>query len=625
MPSHAEKPRAPFTLGAAVERDGHARPFDQSHRLRAGHRGSLPATRRLTVFTQDPGTPRMHVSTAEAAVPFEPLDWGPDGAVVKVIDSNETTGEVYEPVDLDRLGITAPLGLPASTTDPRFAQQMAYAVTMATYDRFRQALSRTPDFAFPAERADEPAAPDGALKLHVYPHAMEEDNACYDPDRGALLFGYTFANRRAGGLNQPGGIVFTSLSHDVVVHEMTHALLDGMRARFLLPSNPDVDAFHEAFSDLVALFQRFQFRELVVKGIAQAPGDLSSRLLTDVARQWGQTTGDGRAALRSALVDSGPLDAPVKREYRYSRKKEAHDLGAVLVAAVFDAFRWIFTQKTATLRRLAGPAAVPSAELVELLAAAACRIAGQFLNILIRAVDYCPPVDVTFGEFLRALITADFDVVPEDPWGYREALVQAFRRYGITVDGVPDLSEGALLWRCPEVDLPPIKGLAFSELAHGREPGEIPPTAELTKRALALGTFVTTPEHLRHFGLAPADARKGIERPSVESIRALRRIGADNTVRFEQVGEIVQRRRVGGRKWFYGGATVIIDADGVVRYAIAKNVMSPRREQLFGDDVAKMPALYSKMFGDHPPQKVNLLRHLHRGPDRQRAGNKSTR
>lgn len=618
MSRHAAKPRDSFTLGDAVKRDGHARPFDQSRRLLAGNRGKLPSTRRLTVFTQDPGTPRMHVSTAEAAVPFEPLRWGPDGAVVKVIDANETTGELYEPVDLDALGVTAPLGLPPSTTDPRFAQQMAYAVTMATYDRFRQALGRTPDFAFPVERANEPVGPGGALKLHIYPHAMEEDNAYYDPDRGALLFGYTFANRRASGLNQPGGIVFTSLSHDVVVHEMTHAMLDGMRAHFLLPANPDVDAFHEAFSDLVALFQRFQFRELVVRGIEQSPGDLSSRLLTDVARQWGQTTGDGRAALRSALVDSGPLDAPVKREYRYSPKKEAHDLGAVLVAAVFDAFRWIFTQKTATLRRLAGPAPVPSRELVDLLAASACRIAGQFLNIIIRAVDYCPPVDVTFGEFLRALITADFDLVPEDPWGYREALVQAFRRYGIVVDGVPDLSEDALLWRSPEVDLPPIKGLAFSELTHGREPGDIPPADQLETRAIALGTFVTEPERLRHFGLAPADPRKGIEPPVVESIRTLRRIGSDNTVGFEQVGEIVQRRRTEGRKWFYGGATVIIDASGVVRYSIVKHVMSTRREQRFRAHLAVMPALYSNMFGDQPPPRVNLLRHLHRLTGRRR-------
>ena len=41
--------------------------------------------------------------------------------------------------------------------------------------------------------------------------------------------------------------------------------------------------------------------------------------------------------------------------------------------------------------------------------------------------DYCPPVDVRLGDYLRALVTADYDLVPDDPWGYREALVRGFR------------------------------------------------------------------------------------------------------------------------------------------------------------------------------------------------------
>jgi hypothetical protein len=126
--------------------------------------------------------------------------------------------------------------------------------------------------------------------------------------------------------------------------------------------------------------------------------------------------------------------------------------------------------------------------------------------------------------------------------------------------------------------MPPIPGLAFAELTHGNDPGEVPSGEHLRSRATKLGDFVTNPEHRKQFGLLAPDREKGIEPPIIESIRTLRRIATDNTVAFEQVAEIVQRRRTGKRKWFYGGATVIIDARGAVRYSIVKNVNSKRRE-----------------------------------------------
>src|SRR6266545_5412986 len=98
----------PFTLGDALKREAHARPFDRSQRLEADGRDRLPATRRLTVFTQDPATPRMQVSIADAVVPFEPLGPGPEGAVIRVIDRNESAKETYDPVALDALGVIAP-------------------------------------------------------------------------------------------------------------------------------------------------------------------------------------------------------------------------------------------------------------------------------------------------------------------------------------------------------------------------------------------------------------------------------------------------------------------------------------------------------------------------------------
>src|SRR5262249_45433101 len=150
---------------------------------------------------------------------------------------------------------------------------------------------------------------------------------------------------------------------------------------------------------------------------------------------------------------------PTGREYEQKRAEgEPHVLGGVLIAAVFDAFLDIYRRRSADLIRLAtsGTGVLPPGEipydLVTRLSEEASKVAGNVLNICIRALDYCPPVDLRFGEYLRALITADRDLVPDDPWGYRPAFIQGFRRRGIYPENVRNLSSDSLCWEHPEVD-----------------------------------------------------------------------------------------------------------------------------------------------------------------------------
>lgn len=601
-----------FTLSPRLLAGSRAEPFDPQLEPPAGA-VPPPATRGLAVYTQDPSTPRADAAVAELKIAYEPLAPGPTGRIVKVIDRNETRSETYRPLDLDRLGPGHPSGLKPGTATPLFAQQMTYAVAMSIYERFHQALGRTPDLAIDAVPGSDDTD-DRSVRLRIYPHAFEEDNAFYDRERGALYFGYFRASNTARGLNQPGGIVFTALSHDVICHEMTHALLDGMRPNFFLPSNPDVVAFHEGFADLVGLFQRFSYRDLVRRALQKANGELSSSLLTDFARQFGEASGDGRGALRSALLADGGPETEVAAEYLYNPEKEGHALGAVLVAAVFDAFRWVFTAKTQPLRRLiAIRGGEPPTEYYDLLAKEAARLAGQFLNIVIRAVDYCPPVDLSFGDYLRALLTADHDLVADDDWGYREALVQGFRRYGIQVGDVPDLSEEALLWQPPERPFPLIPGLAFSDLCQRHSPGFPADPAEMKRQGEALGAYVTEPARAYCFGLAAP--RYGniewIEPAVVQSIRTLRRIGPDNTVSFDLVAEITQRRRTDLGSWFYGGSTIIIDARGRIRYAVSKQVGSRSREEANRAYLERSDPLHARFFTEDAPPISALLRRLH--------------
>jgi hypothetical protein len=597
MPAHA------FELGEGITTLARPTPYRRKFRD--------PVHRPLRVYTQDPAASRFDHPIAVVQVPWEPLQPGPTGALFIVRDIHQPSGRVLTPVDLDSNEILLGQGLVPTTTDPRFAQQMAYAVAMATYERFQMALGRLPEFA-PAIRAH------GEGQLEIWPHFAEEDNAYYDPDVCALCFGYTKASKQSAGRLQQGAHVFTCLSHDVVIHETAHALLDGMRPHLMLPSNPDVAAFHEGFADLISLLMRFRYKEVVKRALEDSDGKLDSQLLTQLAKEWGRSGGDGRAALRQVLLRQGGQDDPIPAADLYDKDKEHHDLGAVLVAAIFEAMSRVFDRKTKRLQKIAATAPHAQGHVIELLASEACELASQFLNIIIRAIDYCPPLDLTFGEFLRALITADAVTVPDDPHGYREALVLAFRRYGITVPSVADLSEQSLLWRPPEQDLPPLDALKFANLRHGCEPGWFPAQQARVDQATALGAFVTTSGRHASFGIQEPGKRDAGQYhvPVIESVRTLRRLTPDDELDFHIVAEITQRFVRNGRT-FYGGSTVILDEEGQIKFVIGKGVSNKKRQAETQKFLATAPVTFRDAFEGKAGSGA-LLQRFHARPRRSR-------
>lgn len=537
-----------------------------------------PSVRLLRIFSLDPAVSRLEGSITTVSVPYEPLAPGPVGALLAVDNYDTAQGVHYRRADLDSPAVLICDGYAPSPTDPRFHQQMVYAVCMRIAGAFRQALGREITWGFQRED-DDGVSP---LRLTIRPHAVDAQNAWYDKVAGELCFGYYLATIDTAGRNLPGSYVFTCLSHDIVVHEMTHALLDGLRAQLSFPSGPDTIAFHEGFADLIALFQHFSYDQPLFNAIQKSRGDLlSATLLTDLAKQFGQTTA-GQSALRSA-VDSQEI---------YDSDMEAHRLGSVLASAIFSAFNTIFQRKTARYFKLAtggtgvlAPGDI-SPYLQSALAKEAAQLAQQFTNICIRAIDYCPPVDLEYGEFLRALVTADADLVPDDPWGYREAFIDAFCERKIYPRHVANLAEDALLWRAPARPIPPLKDLSFAELKFSGDPGQPADAAELKRQACALGWLVTRPEYRAEFGLARAgEPRLGadaVDPPQVESVRCSRRVGPDGQVVFDLVAEVTQRRIVRARGPegefdFYGGATVIVGPDGTVRYVIRKNILDEAR------------------------------------------------
>jgi hypothetical protein len=180
------------------------------------------------------------------------------------------------------------------------------------------------------------------------------------------------------------------------------------------------------------------------------------------------------------------------------------------------------------------------------------------------------------------LITADRELVPDDPWGYRDALIAEFAERAIYPEGVDQLSEDTLMWRPPTRFMESINALHFSNLRFAGDPSLPAGEAELIRQAEALWAFVTRPHLAEEFGLAEAGV-DGAEPAVVQSIRTARRAGPDGQVLFDIVAELTQRRAVTdpahgniGAK-FFGGCTLIVGPEGDIRYSIAKSIRSRRR------------------------------------------------
>lgn len=416
-----------------------------------------PLSRNLRIFAFDPALSAQFDTAAIAEITIK-VPWekdllpGPIGEYIEVIDVDPASGVFYKPVDLNDPRVLAQNGLAPSETNPQFHQQMVYAVAMTTIGHFEQALGRVALWSSHRENTPDKQF---VRRLRIYPHALRDRNAYYSPQRQALLFGYFPVGIR-DERNTPGTLVFTCLSHDIIAHETTHALLEGVHPRFDEPVNPDVLAFHEAFADIVALFQHFAYPGVLRDQIARTRGNLASEnLLGQLAQQFGQASGRGKA-LRDALgginKDTGRW-APHKPDVRaLDSKSEPHERGAILVAAVFGAFLKVYRVRTADLYRIAsdGTGVLREGEihpdLVNRLADEAAASARHTLQMCIRAIDYCPPVGITFGDYLRAIVTADTDFMPDDPLGYRLAFVESFRQWGIHPAGMRSMSVESLLW-----------------------------------------------------------------------------------------------------------------------------------------------------------------------------------
>jgi hypothetical protein len=552
-----------------------------------------PAYRPLRVYAFDPSRGRLLGNEMQIDVRYRRLAPGPmdtSGTYdqIAVVDYDASRNRYYRPVNLDDPFVLIPNGISPSESDPRFHQQMVYAVASDTIEQFENCLGRRIHW----RRAERPLnapkkwQPDDILTLTLYPHAMQQANAFYSPDAHGILFGYFKAGRDDPGHNLPGQTVFTCLSHDIIVHEMTHAILDGLRSHFMEQTNPDVAAFHEAFADLAALFRHFTHREVLLDAIQRTGGRLYTQALQndpladmaaqswlgsgdqdrnpliEVAGQFGEATGMNKG-LRSAI-------GKPKTMKELNAMSECHERGSILVAAVFDAFFTVYIRRTENhfrIYRSGGGSDRDNlpAPLAEALCHEATRTAAQFFRACVRALDYLPPVDVTFGDFLRAVVTSETDFDPADQDGIVDAWMQAFRRRKILPDDAAFFSQQALCYPSQPGQVK-VEGLPFGgPLGLSYE--------DKQKTARVLRTFIDGNRSL--LDLAPRVPYR------IPSFHTLYRVNRDGSARWDLAVEVVQTAPGSpGVFPLRGGTTLIISTHSTggggdrgevfVRYVISK-------------------------------------------------------
>jgi subtilisin family serine protease len=563
---------------------------------------SAPPYRRIRTYAVDPSySTRLEtasINEVTLTVQWEDLQPGPSGDYLKVVDT-DAAGVTYALANLNDPRLLAQDGWKPAEGNPAFHQQMVYAVAMKTISHFEQALGR-PMLWRAAINPKNPFDDSKFVRqLTVQPHALRQANAYYSPQKVGLLFGYFEASANDPGDHVTGSAVYTCLSHDIIAHETTHAILDGMHSRFNEATNPDVLAFHEAFADIVALMQHFTIPEILENEINRTRGNLESEtMLGSLAVQFGRAIG-GRGALRDAI---GTLNkervwtrhTPDPAEYHTTLAPHAR--GALLVAAVFDAFLAIYKTRTADLLRIytEGTGVLPAGaihpDLVHRLAGEATKTAGHVLNICIRALDYIPPVDITFGEYLRGLITADSDLVEDDPFGYRVAFVEAFRQRGIYPLDLDTLSVDTLRWQGVDFAKPPRQYKTILDqlrryadrcfYLNDREALFVATRkAREALHEMLRKIFAATPDFAATLGLDPNLTFE------IHELRRCIRIGPDGQHRPQIITALTQTRplAVDGSpqpQMFRGGSTLVVDlSKPTIEYKITKRIDSATRQQ----------------------------------------------
>lgn len=342
---------------------------------------------------------------------------GPSSARVCVVDYNADLDTLFAPAELLKdgsgyKGISSIGAKDASLRDFTFHQVNVWAVIEQTLGWLEdeQALARPIPWA------------SGLGRLLVIPHAGYNANAFYDRNTGALHFFYF-----EGPTGDP---VYTCMSRDIITHELGHAVLDGLKPGYNEVSSAQTAGFHEYFGDAIAMMASLRTREIALRLTSDCPARLAPKnIVSAIASEFG-------AAIHG-LADHDYLRGAwnVRTMKQMAGHFEEHDWSEVLTGVYYELLQFLYVKNlNAVIADVARDNKVNRTSVKrnqQHCMRAVMRAAGQTANVMLRALDYCPPVDLRYDEYARALLRADEVAYPIDSSGVRAALQKSFKKRGL--------------------------------------------------------------------------------------------------------------------------------------------------------------------------------------------------
>jgi len=290
----------------------------------------------------------------------------------------------------------------APNTD-QFDAVHAFAVVRMTLTMYQRVLSRA-DHDAPLPWAWNSSS--NTDPLHVFPYGLPNVmNAYYSRSDRALKFGDFVPNGAVGR-------IYTCRSFDIASHETGHAVLDGLKPKWIAnTAPPQTGGLHESFGDLTAIFVALSQLDQVEAVIAQTKADLHDKtFLADMAEQFGLALGRPNG-LRNADNDLKLSEAG----------NEVHAISQVFTGAIYDILADIFAFERAP--GLRDDAAV------------LLSVGGYLCSLLLRALIAAPDANAKFADVVNQMLR----ISQEDgkPVDYANFIRNRFALREVVVSPVP--------------------------------------------------------------------------------------------------------------------------------------------------------------------------------------------